>query len=105
MDWRLPLWLRWQRIHLQCWRPGFDPWVGKIPWRREQLPAPVLLPQEFHGQRSLVVYSPCGSQRAGYNLVTNTHTGHMGLTFSQEPVNNGGLQFPFEVKLYYVSLH
>ena len=27
-----------KRIHLQCERPGFDPWVEKIPWRREQLP-------------------------------------------------------------------
>ena len=24
--------------HLQCRRPGFNPWLGKIPWRREQLP-------------------------------------------------------------------
>ena len=32
----LPWWLRCKRICLQCWRPGFDPWVGKIPWRREQ---------------------------------------------------------------------
>ena len=24
-----------ERIHLQCRRPGLDPWVGKIPWRRE----------------------------------------------------------------------
>ena len=31
-------WLRWQRICLQCRRPRFDPWVGKIPWGREQLP-------------------------------------------------------------------
>ena len=31
----LPLWLSWQRILLQCKRPGFNPWVGKIPWRRE----------------------------------------------------------------------
>ena len=28
---------------------GFDPWVGKIPWRREQLPTPVFWPGEFHG--------------------------------------------------------
>ena len=27
----LPWWLSWKRIHLQCRRPGFDPWVGKIP--------------------------------------------------------------------------
>ena len=32
---------------------GLDPWVGKIPWRREQLPTPVFLPGESHGQRSL----------------------------------------------------
>ena len=28
-------------------RPGFDPWVRKIPWRREWLPDPVFLPEEF----------------------------------------------------------
>ena len=27
---------------LQCRRPGFDPWVGKIPWRRESLLTPGL---------------------------------------------------------------
>ena len=31
------------------WRPRFDPWVGKIPWRRERLPTPVFWPREFHG--------------------------------------------------------
>ena len=30
-------------------QPGFDPWVGKIPWRREWLPTPVFLLGEFHG--------------------------------------------------------
>ena len=35
-----------------------DPWVTKIPSRREQLPTPVFLPGEFHGQRSLEGYSP-----------------------------------------------
>ena len=34
-------------------RPGFDPWIGKIPWRKEWLPTPVCWPGEFHGQRSL----------------------------------------------------
>ena len=38
------------------WRPGFNPWVRKIPWRRAD--NPVFLPGEFHGQRSLVGYSP-----------------------------------------------
>ena len=45
----LPRWLSWYRICLQCGRPGFDPWVGKIAWRRERLPTPVFWPGEFHG--------------------------------------------------------
>jgi len=40
--------------------PEFDPWVGKIPWRREWQPTPVFLPGEFHGQRSLEGYSLWG---------------------------------------------
>ena len=44
----------------QCGRPGFIPWVGKIPWRRDWLPTPVFLPRELHGQRSLTGYSPWG---------------------------------------------
>ena len=32
---------------------GFDPWIGKIPLRRKQLPIPVFWPGEFHG-----LYSP-----------------------------------------------
>ena len=39
----------WLRICLQCGRPGFHPWVGKIPWRRERLPTPIFWPREFHG--------------------------------------------------------
>ena len=39
---------------------GFNPWVEKIPWSRKWLPTPVFLPGEFHGQRSLVGYSPWG---------------------------------------------
>ena len=33
----------------QYGRPGFDPWVGKILWRKERLPTPVLWPGDFHG--------------------------------------------------------
>ena len=33
-------------------RPGFDPWVGKITWRRAWQPASVFLPGESHDQRS-----------------------------------------------------
>ena len=41
-----------------CRRRRFDPWVGKIPLRREWQPTPVFLPGASHGQRSLVGYSP-----------------------------------------------
>ena len=43
-----------------CGRPGFDPWVGKIPWRRKWQPTPVFLPAKSHGQRSLAGYRPWG---------------------------------------------
>ena len=28
-------------VCLKCGGPGFDPWVGEIPWKRERLPTPV----------------------------------------------------------------
>ena len=36
-----------ESIHLQCERPGFEPWVGKIPWGRAWQPTLVFLPGEF----------------------------------------------------------
>ena len=45
----LPLWVSWQRFCLQCGRPGFNPWVGERPWRRERLPTPVSWSEESHG--------------------------------------------------------
>ena len=41
-------------------RCGFDPWGGKIPWRRKWQPTPIFLPGKFHGQRSLGVHSLWG---------------------------------------------
>ena len=46
------------------WGPGFNPWVGKIPWRRKWLPTPVFLPGESHGQRRLAGKSPWGHKEA-----------------------------------------
>ena len=40
-----------QRRRSRRW--GFDPWVGKIPWRRARQPTPVFLPEKSHGPRSL----------------------------------------------------
>ena len=51
-------------------RHGFDPWVGKMPWRRAEQPSPVFLPGESHGQRSLVGYSPWGRQESDMTEAT-----------------------------------
>ena len=45
---------------LHCRRPGFEPWVRKIAWRRAWQPTPVFLPEELQGQRTLVVYTVHG---------------------------------------------
>ena len=45
-------------------RRGFDPWVGKIPWRRAWQPTPVFLPEESHGERSLAGGSPWGCKES-----------------------------------------
>ena len=44
------------------WETRFDPWIRKIPWRREWQTIPVFWPREFHGQRSLTVYRVVESQ-------------------------------------------
>ena len=51
-------------VCLQLRRPGFNPWIGKIPWRRKWQPSPVLLPWKSHGRRSLVGYSLWGRKES-----------------------------------------
>ena len=53
---------------LQRGRPGFDPWVGKIPWRREKLSTPVFWPGEFHG-----LYSPWGRKESDMTKQLSLH--------------------------------
>ena len=57
----------------RCKRHGFHPCVGMIPWRREWLPTPVFLPGEFHGQRSLVGYSPWGPKESDTTEARSMH--------------------------------
>ena len=42
-------------------------------WRRQWHPTPVFLPGEFHGQRSLVGYSPWARKRVRRDWATNTN--------------------------------
>ena len=63
----LPSWLSGKdsacqfRRHKRC---GFNPWVGKISWRRKWQPSPVLLPGKSHGRRNLVGYSSWGRKES-----------------------------------------
>ena len=61
-------------------RRGFNPWLGKNPWRRAWQPTPVFLPRESHGQRSMVGYSPQG--------VTESNTTEMTQYVAQQLVND-----------------
>ena len=51
----LPWWPSGKEPTCQC---RFNPWVGKIPWRRKLQLTPIFLPGKSHGQRSLTGYSP-----------------------------------------------
>ena len=48
----------------KCGRPGFNPLVGKIPWRRKWQSTPVFLPGKSHGLRILVGYSLWGRKES-----------------------------------------
>ena len=48
----------------------FDPWVGKIPWRRAQQPTPWRMPGKSNGQRTLAAYSPWGHKELDTSEVT-----------------------------------
>ena len=64
-----------KKICLQCGRPGFDPWVGKKPWRRAWQPTPVFLPGESPWTEEPGRLQSMGSQRVRHDWVTkHTHT-------------------------------
>ena len=59
-----------------CRKRGFDPGVGKIPWRRKWQPTLVFLPGKSHGQRSLVGYSAWGPKELDTTEYTYAHTNY-----------------------------
>ena len=54
----------------RCKRPGLNPWVRKIPWKKKCQPTPVFLLGDSHGQRSLVGYSPGGGKESDTTELT-----------------------------------
>ena len=95
----LPWWLRGQSICLQCGRPGFDPWVWKIPWRRKWQSTPVFLPGDSHGWRSLVGYSPQGrkeldtTERLHFHFPTDGVGGALLVFLLQEVLGHSSLHY------------
>ena len=47
---------------------GFDPWVGKMPWRRAWQPTPVFLPGESPWAEDLGGLQSMGLQRVVHNF-------------------------------------
>ena len=59
-------------VIMETQKCSFDPWVRKIPWNGKWQPTLIILPGEFHGQRSLV--GPWGSKELDMTENTHTHT-------------------------------
>ena len=74
--------------HKRC---GFDPWVGKIPWRKTWQPTPVFLPGESLGQKSLVGYSSQGHKESDTTLATEHAYRHGGSDSKESTYNAGDL--------------
>ena len=70
----LPMWLSGKESICQCTGLRFDPWVGKIPWRRKWQHITLFLPGEFHGQKSLAGYSPWGHTESDMTEATAKHS-------------------------------
>ena len=100
----LPRWLSDKEPVCQCRKQGFSLWVWKIPQRRKQQPSTVFLPGKFHGQRSLVGYSPWGCKEL--DMTEHLHLALGNITQAQigaPPMSD----FPFSWILYIspFSLH
>ena len=69
----LPWWFSGKESACQCRRLRFNPWLGKIPWRRKWQLTPVFLPGESHRQKSLMGYNSCGSKELDTTHQVNNH--------------------------------
>ena len=66
-------------------RPGFDPWVGKLPWRKARQPTLVFLPGESPRTEEPGRLQSMGSQRVGHDWVTK-HTYAQEHTYLQDTI-------------------
>ena len=97
-------WLSGERILLQRrrQRSGFNPWVGKIPWRKKWQPTPVFLPGASHGQRSLVTVQWIAKDSDTTEHKARAHTHNIWLTYLRTCLlskNNKALRLKHAVRL------
>ena len=64
----LPWWLSNKEITYQCRKRGFNPWAGKLSWKRKWQPNPVFIPGKSHGYWHLGGYSPWCLGRVRHDL-------------------------------------
>ena len=55
------------------WETGFDPWVGKIPWKRACNPLQYSCLENLYGQRSLADCSPWGQKESDMTKRVTQH--------------------------------
>ena len=97
-----PLW--WPHIWrtlLFFRRLVFDPWVRKIPWRREWLPTPVFVPGRIRRKEGLGVLQSMGSQKIGHDWVTNSFT----FTLSSQRLSQNRRFFFFHSSLFCIAYY
>ena len=90
--------LNWTIQERRCKRCSSDLWVGKIPRSRKWQPTPVFLPGKFHGQRSLVGYSPWGCKESDMTEQLSTHSPFL------NAISRISVKFPHEWRLITSSL-
>ena len=88
LPWLFPGGSDGKSVCLQCGRPGFHPWVRKIPCRKEWWPTPGLFPGKSHGRRSLIGYSPWGRKESDTTEQIHFHF-HGGSDGEESTCNEG----------------
>ena len=73
-------------------RRGFDPWLGKIPWRRKWQPTPVSLPRTVSGQKSLEGYSPWSRKELDMTQCEHKHASISYMSCPHWAVNTIGVR-------------
>ena len=66
-------WFSSKESACQCRRHGFEPWIGKIPWRRKWQPTAVFLPGKSHEQRILAGFSSWDQKRISHDIGLNNN--------------------------------